>query len=77
MQRGLTTTGFWELRETQESIITWDGLKGDVTVPLSARSLLACVSVLVQLLPTSGADHTDFIIFDAVLSTRVCHRVDM
>lgn len=77
MQRGLTTTGFGKLCETQESIIARNGLEGDVTVPLPARGLLSRVPVLVQLFPACGADHTNLIILDAVFPTRVCYWVDV
>lgn len=77
MQKRLTTTGFRKLCETQESIIARNGFKGDVTVPLPACGLLSRVSVFVQLFPARGANHTNLIILDAVLSTRVCYWVDV
>lgn len=69
MWRGLTTTGFRKLCETQESIIARNGLKSDVTVPLPACGLLSRVPVLVQLFPACGADHTNFIVLDTVFPT--------
>lgn len=77
MQRGLTTTGLRKLCETQECVITRNGLKGDVTVPLPACGLLSRVPFLVQLFPACGADHTNLIILDAVFPTRVCYWVDV
>lgn len=73
---------FGEFRQSQDCVITWNGFKGDVAVPLTLAGLVLRICggqrvVLVDLLRLLRTNDTDFIVFSSMLPAGVADRVNM
>jgi hypothetical protein len=66
-------TGLGQLSQTQDGVVTWNGLEGDVAVPafFAALFLVTSEALGVQRLGLFRADHGNLVVFTAESATAV------